>query len=75
MSNVDDIQTYGMKALETVKHVFSFSQASGGHYFGTPNDVEPAAELKRLAAEAQGKQGDETKLLTVKQFWKDHFAS
>ncbi|PKS05823.1 hypothetical protein jhhlp_007652 [Lomentospora prolificans] len=75
MKSLNDLQTYGMRALETVKSVFGFSQASGGFYYGTPNDVGPATELKRAAAEARGKEGDEAKLLTIKQFWKQHFTA
>ena len=72
--DVKEFPTYGMKALETVRDVFGFCQASGGLYYGTPNDVDTAAELKAAAAKAQGKEGDEAKLMTLKQFFKTHFA-
>lgn len=75
MESLDDLQTYGLRALETVKSVFGFCQASGGNYYGLPNDVAPAAQLKKAAAEAQGKSGSETELLTIKEFFKRHFAS
>jgi hypothetical protein len=69
---VDDwksMETYGMRGLETVKYMFGFCQHSGGRYYGTPNDVAPAAELKAAAAKAQGKDADGSDLVTIERFF------
>jgi hypothetical protein len=33
------------------------------------------AKLKKMAAEAQGKTGDDLGLMTLEKFFKDHFGS
>ncbi|KAF4452726.1 NmrA-like family domain-containing protein 1 [Fusarium austroafricanum] len=68
------METYGDPSFETVKYMFGFCQHSGGLYYGVPNDLGPAAELKAKAAEAKG-DSSAGKLMTLETFWKKHFAS
>ncbi|KAH7255451.1 uncharacterized protein BKA55DRAFT_688467 [Fusarium redolens] len=68
------METYGDQSFETVKYMFGFCQHSGGLYYGVPNDLSPAAELKAKAAEAKGQSGD-AKLMALGGFWKKYFAS
>ncbi|KAH6625833.1 hypothetical protein C7974DRAFT_208293 [Boeremia exigua] len=68
-----DFNTYGVRALETVKLMFAFCQESGGLYYGEQTDSHTAADLKQRAAEACGKSGDETKLFTLKAFFTREF--
>ncbi|KAI1013090.1 hypothetical protein LB503_001572 [Fusarium chuoi] len=68
------METYGDQSFETVKYMFGFCQYSGGLYYGLPNDLIPATELKVKAAEAKGQSGD-AKLMTLEGFWKKYFAS
>ncbi|SPO06691.1 uncharacterized protein DNG_09384 [Cephalotrichum gorgonifer] len=75
LENVDDFPTFGMRALETVREIYQFCQIDGGLYYGVPNDVDTAAELKAAAAKAQGKEGEDAKLMTMKKFFKAHFPS
>lgn len=75
LEDVDEFPTYGMKPLETVRDIFKFCQINGGFYYGVPNDVDTAVELKAAAAKAQGKSGDEAKLMTMKRFFETHFTS
>lgn len=42
------------QTAEAVKNMFGFCQLSGGLYYGTPNDLTRARELKAAAAEAHG---------------------
>ena len=72
---MDEFPTFGMKPLETVRDIFRFCQMNGGFYYGVPNDVGTAAELKAAAAKAQGKSGEDAELMTMKRFFKAHFAS
>lgn len=65
------METYGDRGLETVKHMFGFCQHSGGLYYGVPNDTTAAGELKRSAAEAQGKK--ESELLKLEEFFARFF--
>ncbi|KAF4341359.1 hypothetical protein FBEOM_4708 [Fusarium beomiforme] len=67
------METYGDQSFETVKYMFGFCQYSGGLYYGVPNDLGRAAELKAKAAEAKGQSGD-TKLMTLAGFWEKYFA-
>ncbi|CAO2651410.1 Nn.00g039800.m01.CDS01 [Neocucurbitaria sp. VM-36] len=70
-----DLEIYGIRALEPIKFMFGFCQESGGRYFGDETEATTAAELKRLATEASGKTGDGTKLLTLERFFKREFGS
>lgn len=75
LEDTDEFMTLGMRALGTVKDIFLFCQMNGGLYYGVPNDVDTAAELKTAAAKAQGKEGEDAELMTMKRFFKMHFAS
>lgn len=74
MKAIEDIETYGMTALITVQQMFAFCQHSGGLYYGVPNNINSPAELKALAAAAQGKTGEDAQLMTLARFFKQHFA-
>ncbi|KAF5549227.1 hypothetical protein FNAPI_8047 [Fusarium napiforme] len=67
------METYGDQSFETVKYIFGFCQHSGGLYYGVPNDLGPATELKAKAAEAKGQSSD-AKLMTLEGFWEKYFA-
>ena len=69
------METYGDPAMELVKYMFGFCQHSGGLYYGEPNDGGPAAELKKLAAEAKGETGEGAAPMTLEKFWARHFAA
>ena len=69
------METYGDPGFETVKYMFGFCQHSGGLYYGVPNDLKTAGELKAKAVEAKGQSGDETKLTTLESFLKQYFGS
>ncbi|KAH7125622.1 hypothetical protein B0J11DRAFT_310636 [Dendryphion nanum] len=69
-----DLDTFGVRALETVKLMFGFCQESGGRYFGVETEASTAAELKKAAAEAQGKTGKQTELFSIVEFFKREFA-
>ncbi|KAF6827170.1 NmrA family protein [Colletotrichum plurivorum] len=66
-------ETYGVRALETIRDMFGFVQVSGGLYYGEPNDAASPKLLKAAAAEAQGKTGEEAELMTSERFFKVHF--
>ncbi|KAJ4986695.1 NmrA family protein [Stagonosporopsis vannaccii] len=72
--NWHDFDTFGIRALETVKLMFGFCQASGGRYYGEKTEKHTAAELKKKAAEACGKSGHDTELLTLETFFRREFA-
>ncbi|KAH7261984.1 hypothetical protein BKA59DRAFT_539634 [Fusarium tricinctum] len=69
------METYGEPGFETVKYMFGFCQYSGGLYYGVPNDLITAGDLKERAANAKGQSGEETKLMTSEGFWKKYFSS
>ena len=69
-----DLNVYGIRALETVKLMFGFCQESGGRYYGDETEISTATELKKLAAEATGRTGGETKLLSLEAFFQKEFA-
>ncbi|KAF1812526.1 NAD(P)-binding protein [Eremomyces bilateralis CBS 781.70] len=69
-----DLPTFGVKSLETIRHMFGYCQISGGLYFGEPTETHTAATLKRIATEAQGKIGSDAELMTVEKFFGTHFA-
>jgi hypothetical protein len=54
--------------------MFAFCQESGGRYFGDETEARTAAELKLKATEAQGKTGEDTKLMSIEQWFKREFA-
>ena len=68
------LETYGSRALETVKLMFGFCQESGGRYYGVDTENDTAAILKRKAEEAKGKSGDDAKLLTLEKWFAREFA-
>jgi hypothetical protein len=69
-----DLDIYGVKALENIKYMFGFCQESGGLYFGDATEANTAAELKKKAAEASGKSGQDAELFTLEQYFKREFA-
>jgi hypothetical protein len=69
-----DFETYGIGALESVKLTFGFCQESGGRYYGVETEAGTAAELKRLAIGASGKDIADSKLLTLDRFFEREFA-
>lgn len=66
---------YGVRALETVKLMFTFCQHSGGRYYGDETESATAAELKKKAAEACGKSASDGKLRTLEGFFGQHFGN
>lgn len=68
-------ETYGDRGLETVKYMFGFCQHSGGLYYGVPNDLVTAGELKARAAEAKGEAADKGSLTSLEAFVTKYFAS
>ncbi|KAH6873926.1 hypothetical protein B0T10DRAFT_567658 [Thelonectria olida] len=75
MENWRDMETFGVGAFETVKRMFGFCQHSGGLYYGEPNDVVTAGQLKAKAAEAKGQLGDDAKLMSLERFVAKYFAA
>ncbi|KAF2258880.1 NAD(P)-binding protein [Lojkania enalia] len=71
--NWRDLEVYGIRALETVKLIFGFVQEAGGKYYGVETEARTAAELKRKAAEASGKFGNDAKLSTLGKFFAENF--
>ncbi|KAF5662224.1 family 1 [Fusarium heterosporum] len=69
------METYGEQSFETVKRMFGFCQYSGGLYYGVPNDLSSARELKARAAEAKGESRDTSELMSLEGFWKKYFSS
>ena len=69
-----DFNVYGIHALEAVKLMFGFCQESGGRYYGDETEINTATDLKKVAAEATGRDGDETKLLSLEEFFQREFA-
>jgi hypothetical protein len=66
------METFGDHALDMVKHMFGFCQASGGLYYGVPNDTGPALKAKRAAQDAQGVA--RTGLTSAEAFFAKYFA-
>ncbi|KAF2465797.1 NAD(P)-binding protein [Lindgomyces ingoldianus] len=73
ISKWEDLEVYGIRALETVKGMFGFCQESGGRYYGVENEKATAAQLKKRAAEARGQTGEETKLMTLEKWFERGF--
>ncbi|KAJ3526654.1 hypothetical protein NM208_g11086 [Fusarium decemcellulare] len=69
------METYGIEAFETVKRMFGFCQHSGGLYYGVPNDLDTAGDLKARAAEAKGEAGDKKKLTALEKFLEKYFSA
>lgn len=74
IENWRDMETFGVGAFETVKLMFGFCQHSGGLYYGVPNDVATAGELKAKAAEAKRETGDKAKLTSLERFIIKYFS-
>jgi hypothetical protein len=73
MPRWQDLDVYGIRALETVKLMFGFCQESGGRYFGDETEAETALELKKKAAEARGRSRDDAELQTLEDFFVAQF--
>ncbi|KAF1995503.1 NAD(P)-binding protein [Amniculicola lignicola CBS 123094] len=71
--NWRDLDVSVFPPLEGVKLMFGFVQEAGGRYYGVETEKSTAAELKKRAAEASGKSGEEAILQTVESFWAKHF--
>jgi hypothetical protein len=67
-----DLEIYGIHALETIKLMFGFCQESGGRYFGEETEGNTALELKKKAAKASGRDAA-AKLSTLGEFFKQNF--
>tara|TARA_R110002003_G_scaffold149_3_gene13509 strand:+ start:29299 stop:29565 length:267 start_codon:yes stop_codon:yes gene_type:complete len=68
-----DLEVYGIRALETVKLMFGFCQESGGRYYGDITEAESASELKKKVNEACGKPNNLAKLASLEGFFKREF--
>ncbi|ORY04480.1 hypothetical protein BCR34DRAFT_491484 [Clohesyomyces aquaticus] len=73
--NWQNLEVYGIRALETVKGMFGFCQKSGGRYYGVETENDTAAALKVRASEAKGIFGDKAKLLTLEEWFQREFRS
>lgn len=63
-------ETHGVPELEDVKNMFGFTQLTGGRYFGASRtESATAAILKKEAAAARGKDGEDARLISVKQWF------
>ena len=70
---LEEFETYGVYALESVKSMFHFWQESGGLYFGAEQtENQTARDLKRKAWRARGNVR-EGKLATLEDYFQDHF--
>ncbi|RMJ07765.1 hypothetical protein CDV36_012619 [Fusarium kuroshium] len=67
-------KTDGTRVMQTVKEMFGFCHVSGGLYYGEPNDINLSASLKQAAAAAQGRSGEDTRLYSLGQYFKEVFA-
>ncbi|KAJ5904767.1 NmrA-like family protein [Penicillium subrubescens] len=66
----------GIPEMDDHRLLFAFTQSTGGRYFGdVPTETDTANELKKAAAEAQGKVGSRAGLMPVEEFFKIHFVS
>ena len=74
IENWRDWDIFGIEELQTVKNMFGFCQHANGWYYGAPNDVTPAKQLKQAAAKAKGLDGD-VELMTVERFVTKYFSS
>ncbi|PLB43607.1 NmrA-like family protein [Aspergillus steynii IBT 23096] len=61
----------GIPELDDHRLLFAFTQATGGRYFGdVPTETDTALKLKRLAVEAQGKEGGQARLLRLEEWFR-----
>lgn len=68
--------TCGVPEMEDVKLMFGFSQTTGGRYFGPePSETETAAELKKATAIALGRPKTRERLVTARDWFRDHFGT
>lgn len=65
------METFGDRGTEATKRMFGLCQHSGALYYGVPNDLTIAQELKASAVNAQGK-GD-SNLMTLERYLSKHF--
>lgn len=68
-----ELEIYGIHALESIKFMFGFCQESGGRYYGDETEGNTALGLKKKAAKASGKNSEEAKLYTLGEFFKRDF--
>ncbi|KAH7063865.1 hypothetical protein BKA63DRAFT_183817 [Paraphoma chrysanthemicola] len=68
-----DLEVYGIRALETVKLMFGFCQASGGRYYGDVTEAGTASELKKKVNEACGRSSGDGHLKSLEDFFKREF--
>ncbi|KAF2112779.1 hypothetical protein BDV96DRAFT_614183 [Lophiotrema nucula] len=68
-----DFDVKNIRALETVKMNFALVQETGGLYYGEKTDTAIPAELKKKAAMASGKTGEETVLYTLEKMFEKDF--
>lgn len=73
MPKWQDLDVYGVRALENVKLIFGFCQASDGRYYGDQTDSSTARELKRNVANASRRSGSGAVLRTLEGFFAQHF--
>ncbi|PSN74032.1 NAD(P)-binding protein [Corynespora cassiicola Philippines] len=73
IDNWEDLDVYGIPSLENLKLMFGFTQISGGRYYGDVTEADTAAILKKNAAEACGRSGEATKLLSLEIFFRRNF--
>jgi hypothetical protein len=69
-----DLDVYGIRALEIVKLIFGFCQKSGGQYFGDEIQAATALGLKKKAAEACSRSYDNVELQTLEDFFAARFS-
>lgn len=74
LASWEDLETYGVKALETVKLIYKFCQHTDGKYFGVQSDKSTPTKLKAAAAVARGRSGAEAELTTAETFFRRAFA-
>ncbi|KAL3478457.1 NmrA-like family protein [Aspergillus californicus] len=66
----------GIPEMDEHRLLFAFTQATGGRYYGdVPTETETASRLKKLAAEAQGKDPENTGLFTLEEWFRISFSS
>jgi hypothetical protein len=68
-----DLEVYGIRALETVKLMFGFCQESGGRYYGDITEAGSASELKKRVNEACENPNGQGKLANLEGFFKREF--
>jgi hypothetical protein len=73
----EDFPTFGgIRQLESLKHMFAFTQWAEGRYFSNIEpDPEPARQLKKAVQEVIAGKGLEQPLMTGQQFFKKFYAT